>query len=228
MQRSVRQRNRTRKDSEEPQLPSPTHLVAFHSYLSTARTLLLAIQLPPPTGKSKSTTGDQESAERCRYWEVLGRLSLEDCVDQGGHGPAGDFPPQGALCNLEGVGRAPLCSVEPWKPHCLHFDMQTTNGALCLSYLPFAGQRWLCSEGWSDHHLFACPDIIYLLALLQVLSKHTSAKPSMSQAISEAVRGINVFAQPQRGFARTHTAKQLGALAEHHVLPLQAAFPSPE
>lgn len=52
---------------------------------------------PSPTGKSKCTLGTRR-VQRALYGPP--------CMDQGAHGPAGDFPPPGALCKLGGAGRA--------------------------------------------------------------------------------------------------------------------------
>lgn len=140
MQRSARQRNRTRKDSKEPQLPPPAHLVAFHSYQSTPRALLLAIQLPHPQEKANAPLGTRR-VQRALYGPP--------CMDQGAHGPAGDFPPPGALCKLGGAGRAPPCSMEPWEPQRLPFDMGRSEGALGLSVMlqraAAAGSQAPCS-----------------------------------------------------------------------------------
>ena len=80
--------------------------------------------------------------------------------------------------------------------------------------------------------LWAGLNVVCLLVLLQVLSKQTSMKPQtpvIPVAISaEAVRGMNLLAQPQKGSAWARAAGQLGPPGEHHVLPLQVPLPSPE
>lgn len=153
-----------------PAMIATSHLfcsVAVPSKHSQDPAAGVGVQLLPPTRKSKDITGDQERVDSHRHREMLGRLSLEVCMDQVGlpacpSEPSWHLPrrPQGAPCNQEGGGRA-HCAL--WSPSNFSTYRLARKGSnkpwVCLicPVQAITDQSWLHSVGWSEHYLFAGP-----------------------------------------------------------------------